>query len=57
MVHDNRAMAAALRALLRAHADGSLGPRRKAQAIAEAERRVEAARPKSSLRRRPKVGR
>lgn len=54
---DNRNMAAALRALLHVHADESMGRKRKALAIAEAERRVEALRPKSSLRRKPRVAR
>lgn len=50
-------MAAALRNLLRAHADTTMGRRAKAQAIAEAEKRVEACRPRSSLRRKPVVAR
>ncbi|MGY2935995.1 hypothetical protein ACVWZ6_005597 [Bradyrhizobium sp. GM6.1] len=55
MVQDNRGMAAALRNLLRVHADEKLGRRAKARAIADAEKRVEMLRPKSSLRRKSQV--
>ncbi|MCK1317144.1 hypothetical protein [Bradyrhizobium sp. 23] len=57
MTADNRSMAAALRNLLRVHADEKLGRRAKAKALAEAEKRVEMLRPKSSLRRKQKVSR
>ncbi|MET4041760.1 hypothetical protein ABIC03_003451 [Bradyrhizobium sp. RT6a] len=55
MPQDNRAMAAALRHLLRVQADTRMGRRAKAKALADAEQRVEACRPRSSLRRKPAV--
>ncbi|MFK4538016.1 signal peptide peptidase SppA [Bradyrhizobium ottawaense] len=49
LMRDNRAMAAAYRALIRIHADETMRPRAKAAALAEAQNRLKACLPKSRL--------